>query len=96
MPQVAMNTRERKKLGRICRTISRPALCEARLELTDQGMVSYGLKTAYLRGPIGMGLLGGNPTRVVRAGLPCAARFHGQRGLSECSMGPPLCPRVQV
>jgi len=58
---VAMNTRERKKLGRICRYISRPALSEARLELTEQGMVSYvgaafRLNTAYLRGPIGMGL----------------------------------------
>ena len=53
---VAVNTRERKKLERICRTISRPALSEARMELTDQGMVSYALKTAYLRGPIGMGL----------------------------------------
>ena len=27
-----------------------------------------------------MGLLGGNPTRVVRAGRPCAAGFHGQTG----------------
>ena len=38
---------------------------DARLELTDQGMVRYALKSAYLRGPIGMGLLGGNPTRCV-------------------------------
>ena len=50
MPQVAVNTRERKKLERICRYISRPALSEARLELTDQGMVSYALKTAYRDG----------------------------------------------
>ena len=27
-----------------------------------------------------MGLLGGNPTRVVRAGRPCAAGFNGQTG----------------
>ena len=47
---VAVNTRERKKLERICRYISRPALSEARLELTDQGMVSYALKTAYRDG----------------------------------------------
>ena len=39
--------------GRPRRTISRPALCEARLELTDQGMVSYGLKTAYRDGTTG-------------------------------------------
>ena len=32
---VALNTRERKKLERICRYISRPTLSEARLELTD-------------------------------------------------------------
>ena len=49
---VAVNRRERKKLERICRYISRPALSEARLELTDQGMVRYvgaafRLKTAY-------------------------------------------------
>ena len=32
------------------RYISRPALSEARLELTDQGMVRYALKTAYRDG----------------------------------------------
>jgi len=42
------------------------------MELTDQGMVSYALRTAYLRGQIGMGVLGGNPTRVIRA-----LGFHG-------------------
>ncbi|MGK0230811.1 MAG: hypothetical protein ACI9US_003486 [Gammaproteobacteria bacterium] len=51
---VAVNTRERKKLERICpggpAGISRPALSEARLELTDQGMVRYALKTAYRDG----------------------------------------------
>ena len=47
---VAVNTRERKKLERTCRYISRPALSEARLELTDQGMVRYALKTAYRDG----------------------------------------------
>ena len=47
---VAVNTRERKKLERICRYISRPALSEARLELTAQGMISYALKTAYRDG----------------------------------------------
>jgi len=47
---VAVNTRERKKLERICRYISRPALSEARLELTDQGMVRYALKRAYRDG----------------------------------------------
>ena len=36
--------------GRPRRYISRPALSEARLELTDQGMVRYALKTAYRDG----------------------------------------------
>lgn len=44
-----------------------PRTIDARLELTNQGMVrdvgaAFRLKSAYLRGPIGMGLLGGNPT----------------------------------
>ena len=47
---VAVKTRERKKLERICRYISRPALSEARLELTNQGMVRYALKSAYRDG----------------------------------------------
>ena len=47
---VAVKTRERKKLERICRYISRPALSEARMELTDQGMVRYALKSAYRDG----------------------------------------------
>ena len=44
---VAVNTRERTKLERICWYISRPALSEARLELTDKSMVRCALKTAY-------------------------------------------------
>ena len=82
---VAVNTRGRKKLERI--GLGGPAgislgqrYRQTRLELRNQGMVSCASKTAYLRGPIGMGLLGGNPTRVVRAGRPCAAGFHGQTG----------------
>jgi hypothetical protein len=52
---VSVNTRERKKLERICRGgrrryISRPALSEARLELIDQGKVRYALKAAYRDG----------------------------------------------
>ena len=86
---VLVNTRERKKLETICRYISRPFPVphyrQKRLELTDQGMVRYALKSAYLRGPIGMGLLGGNPTgrhsaRCVRSGRPSAIGFYGQTG----------------
>ena len=47
---VAVNTLERKKLERIRQYISCPALSGARLELTDRGMVSYALKTAYRDG----------------------------------------------
>lgn len=43
---VSVNTRERKRLECICRYIFRPALSEARLELTEKGMVRYALKTA--------------------------------------------------
>jgi hypothetical protein len=65
---VSVNTRERKKLEHICRYISRPALSEARLELTDQGMVRYALKTAYRDGT----------THVVfeRGGLPPNSRYR--------------------
>jgi len=47
---VATNTRERKKLGRLCRYISRPAVSEKRLALTSLGMVRYELKTPYRDG----------------------------------------------
>ena len=50
---LAVNTRERKKLERTCRCISHPVLSEARLELTDQGMVRYALETAYQDGTTG-------------------------------------------
>ena len=50
---VSVNTRERKKLERLCRYISCPALSEARLELTDQGMLRYALKSAYRDGTTG-------------------------------------------
>jgi len=41
---------ERKKLKRICRYISRPAVFEKRLSLTRQGKVRYELKTPYRDG----------------------------------------------
>ena len=47
---VAANTRERKKLERLCRYISRPAVSEKRLALTSQGRVRYELKTPYRDG----------------------------------------------
>jgi len=44
---VAIKARERKKLERLCRYISRPAVSESRLELTSQGKVRDELKTPY-------------------------------------------------
>ena len=47
---MATKTRERKKLERLCRCISRPAVSEKRLALTSQGKVRYALKTPYRDG----------------------------------------------
>ena len=47
---VATKTRERKKLERLCRYISRSSVSEKRLALTSRGMVRYELKTPYLDG----------------------------------------------
>ncbi|GHL51437.1 hypothetical protein ECZU29_62870 [Escherichia coli] len=41
---------ERKKLERLCRYISRPAVSEKRLSLTRGGNVCYQLKTPYRDG----------------------------------------------
>ena len=47
---VAAKAQERKKLGRLCRYISRPAVSEKRLSLTPNGNVRYQLKTPYRDG----------------------------------------------
>jgi ribosomal protein S27E len=47
---VALKASERKKLERICRYISRPAVSDKRLSLTRQGKVRYQLKTPYRDG----------------------------------------------
>jgi len=47
---VATKTRERKKLERLCRYISRSAVSEKRLALTSRGMVRYELITPYRDG----------------------------------------------
>jgi len=44
---VAAEARERKKLERLCRYISRPAVSEKRLSLMPSGNVWYQLKTPY-------------------------------------------------
>ncbi|OGC90227.1 MAG: transposase, partial [candidate division Zixibacteria bacterium RBG_16_53_22] len=47
---VAARAQERKKLERLCRYISRPAVSEKRLSLTPNGNVRYQLKTPYRDG----------------------------------------------
>ena len=47
---VAVKARERDKLERLCRYITRPAVSEKRLSLTTQGKVRYELKTPYRDG----------------------------------------------
>ena len=47
---VAAKAHERKKLERLCRYISRPALSEKRLSRTSGGKVRYELKTPYRDG----------------------------------------------
>jgi hypothetical protein len=44
---VAARADERKKLERLCRYISRPAVSEKRLAITPNGNVRYQLKTPY-------------------------------------------------
>ncbi len=47
---MAARAKERDKLERLCRYITRPALSEKRLSLTDTGQVRYELKTPYRDG----------------------------------------------
>ena len=47
---MAARADERKKLERLCRYISRPAVSEKRLSLTQNGNVRYQLKTPYRDG----------------------------------------------
>lgn len=48
---VAARADQRRKLGRLCRYITRPAVSERRQSLTAQGKVRYELKTPYNAGP---------------------------------------------
>jgi hypothetical protein len=47
---VAAKAYERSKLERLCRYISRPAVSEQRLSLTELGHIRYELKTPYRNG----------------------------------------------
>jgi hypothetical protein len=47
---VSANADEPEKLERLCRYISRPAISEQRLSMTDHGKVRYELKTPYRDG----------------------------------------------
>jgi hypothetical protein len=50
LPGVSARADERKKLERLCRYISRPAVAEKRLSFTPNGNVRYQLKTPYRDG----------------------------------------------
>jgi hypothetical protein len=47
---VFANADEPEKLERLCRNISRPAISEQRLSMTDHGKIRYELKTPYRDG----------------------------------------------
>ena len=47
---VAASAHQRDKLERLCRYITRPAVSEKRLSLTNQGQIRYELKTPYRDG----------------------------------------------
>ena len=47
---IATKASQREKLERLCRYITRPAVSEKRLSLTNQGKVRYELKTPYRDG----------------------------------------------
>jgi len=47
---VAAKASQRDKLERLCRYVTRPAIAEQRLSLTNQGKVRYELKTPYRDG----------------------------------------------
>lgn len=64
---VAARADERKKLERLCRYISRPAVAEKRLSLTPNGNVRYQLKTPYRDGT----------THVIFEPLDFSARLTG-------------------
>jgi hypothetical protein len=48
--RVAAKAHERQKLERLCRYISRPAFCEKRLSLTDNGSIRYQQTIPYKDG----------------------------------------------
>ena len=50
---VSANADEPEKLERLCRYISRPAISEQRLSMTQHGKVRYELKTPYRDGTTG-------------------------------------------
>src|SRR5690606_32690393 len=47
---IGIDAGQRKKLERLCRYISRPAVAADRLSLTEQGLIRYRLKTPYRDG----------------------------------------------
>jgi len=81
---VAARADERKKLERLCRYISRPAVSEARLSLTAGGHVRYQLKTPYRDG-----------TTHVRFECVGFHRAAGRAGAQAARQSHPLPRRVR-
>ncbi len=82
---VAVIVSERKKLERICRYITRPAVSAMRLSLTSQAKVRYTLKTPYRDGTTGpprsgiTGFLSGAAFRPTASTESWSPRGQGKR-----------------
>jgi len=72
---VAAKAHERKKLERLCRYISKPAVSEKRLLLTPNGNIRYPLKTPYRDGT--------TPAIFEPMDFYCPARRPGSQGKSQ-------------
>ena len=72
---VAARADERKKLERLCRYISKPAVSEKRLLLTPNGNIRYPLKTPYRDGT--------TPAIFEPMDFYCPARRPGSQGKSQ-------------
>ncbi len=66
---VAARANERRKLERLCRYISRPAVSEKRLALTPNGNIRYQLKTPYRDGTTHVIVIPGFLPSTLRASL---------------------------
>ena len=87
---VAARANQRDKLERLCRYITRPAISEKRLSLTNQGKVRYELKTPYRDGTTHVAA----PAHPAPAALvrPCTSSLSLWISLPSW---PPWCPNPE-